>query len=144
MNARSHCAVDPLVRRPLLPNTGLLIRAFGGHRCLINCFLSITTIRYCFAYGFYNIAGLKGQIGILVSFIMPLLIILRASPLCRIARHVRHVRRTPPISRAAFLRRLNWPCYASSKAHSSANDFINASSLRYIVYLLIFISFLLH
>jgi hypothetical protein len=51
--------------------------------------LSITTIRYCFAYGFYNIAGLKGQIDILVSFIMPLLIILRASPLCRIARHVR-------------------------------------------------------
>lgn len=32
-------------------------------------------------------------------------------------------------------------CYAFSKAHSSANDFINASSLRYIVYLLIFISF---
>jgi hypothetical protein len=33
MNARFHCAVDPLVRRPLLPNTGLIILAFGGHRC---------------------------------------------------------------------------------------------------------------
>ena len=59
---------------------------------LINCFLSITTTRYCFAYGFYNIAGLKGQTDILVSFIMPLLIILRASPLCRIARYVRRMR----------------------------------------------------
>jgi hypothetical protein len=57
--------------------------------------LSITTTRYCFAYGFYNIAGLKGQTDILVSFIKPLLIILRASPLCRIARHVR---RTQQIS----------------------------------------------
>jgi hypothetical protein len=31
MNTRSHCEVDPLVRRPLLPNTGLIILAFGGH-----------------------------------------------------------------------------------------------------------------
>jgi hypothetical protein len=33
MNARFHCAVDPLVRRPLLPDTGLLILAFGGRIC---------------------------------------------------------------------------------------------------------------
>jgi hypothetical protein len=33
MNARFHCAVNPLVRRPLLPNTGLIILAFGGQRC---------------------------------------------------------------------------------------------------------------
>ena len=56
---------------------------------LINWFLSFKIIRSCFTFRFYYIAGLKGQIDILVSFIMPLLIILRASPLCRIARHVR-------------------------------------------------------
>jgi hypothetical protein len=42
-----------------------------------------------FTFGFYYISGLKGQIDIFISFIMPLLIILRASPFCHIARPVR-------------------------------------------------------
>jgi hypothetical protein len=59
MNARFRCAVDPLVRRPLLPNTGLLILAFGGHSCFYSLVLRFKITRYCFTFRFYNIAGLK-------------------------------------------------------------------------------------
>ena len=48
MNAHFHCAVDPLVRRPLLkPNTGLLILAFGGQRFLYFSFFINAVIYFC-------------------------------------------------------------------------------------------------
>jgi hypothetical protein len=101
----------------------------------INWFLSFKIIRSCFTFRFYYIAGLKGQIDILVSFIMPLLIILRASPLCCIARHVR---RTDRISctksrsklfgllqnRAGFLCQSESCCYMVPSSKSASECFL--------------------
>ncbi len=96
--ARSACSASS-IKTPSKPIDLLSSERSADTDVFINWFLRITITRYCFIYRFYNIEGIKRTDRHFGLFYYAVINNLRASPFCRIARHVR---RTVELCGAAF------------------------------------------